>query len=248
MTSFLTHRSCRFPLAAVIPTLAIVASVGVVGCSAKSSSSLATNQISAFLRVEVDDDIPKTRFSAIFSQDITTDVRLEDGDNVAAMTDKDARLPLMLGNLSVYSVEIPQIDRTTATFNLSRASGTQAPSSTVAIPPSLMITAPAAMTNVPYAGGTGKLMITWTNKVDGAKVVVNPDPCDGAATTTGTEVADTGSYEIATKDLIVGIPTAPACIVLFITRRIVGQTDPAYKSGSSLEASRVVKLKVQVTP
>lgn len=90
--------------------------------------------------------------------------------------------------------------------------------------------------------------ITWSNKMDGAKVIVGTDPCNGVATTVGKEIDDAGSYELATKDMVVGAPTASTCVVVRITRRIVGQTDAAYKGGSSLEASRVVTRKVQLVP
>ena len=134
----------------------------------------------------------------------------------------------------VYGVTIPQNDRSTATFALGRPSGTAAPNSVVAIPASLALTAPAAASDVPYAGGAGKLTITWSNKMDGAKVIVGTDPCNGVvATTVGKEIDDSGSYELATKDMVVGAPTASQCVVVRITRRIVGQTDAAYKGGAA---------------
>ncbi len=228
---------------ALVPPLAMVA-----GCSAAQSSDLGTNEIQAYLRVEVVDALPQTRYVAIFSQDLTTDVRLENGDQILVTTDKEANLMLPLGDLSVYAVNIPQIDRTVATFSLVRPNGTPAPNSKIAIPPSLALTAPAAMADVPFAAGAGKVTVAWSNKVDGSRVRIHTNPCDGTATTGGEEVPDTGSYDLATKDMTIGTPTAAQCIQLTIFRRIVGTPDPAYKSGSTLESSRSQQLKVNLTP
>jgi hypothetical protein len=144
-----------------------------------------------------------------------------------------------------YRADVKANDRTTATFTLKRADGSIT-KSTVGLPSLMALTAPAPMATVSYA--SGKLTLTWTNKIAGAKVHVFTEPCDGTANTQGPEVDDTGTYDLATKDMVVTAPTGPGCVELRILRTIKGQVDPAFKGDSSIESERNLEIKINLTP
>lgn len=219
----------------------------LAACTETPSSELATNEIDVYLRVEVLDEFTTTDLTVQFSQSITSEVVLAEGDVVTASTDKDPSVAFTLGGGNFYRASVPAVDRTTATFSLARATGTAAPDSTVAIPAALTLTAPLVDAEVPYEGGNGKLTLSWSNKVDGALIAVHADPCEGTATTNGPDLPDTGSYELSTKDMFVGAPAKTECIQLRVTRTIAGKIDPAFRGGT-LEASRAMEIQVQLVP
>ena len=225
----------------------------LAACGSTSSAGIATSDFDTYYAVHVVDDAAdparsSIRYAAIFSKNLTTDIRLEDGDSVTVTTDRETDLPLTLGDLNVYSVQPPAgEDRLRATFDLRRPNATSAPASTVALPPRLAITTPA-MPTVAYAGGTGTFKLEWSNAVPEAKVQVHIDPCDGVSTVSGDSLPDTGSVEIPTRSLSVAAPTAATCIVLTIFRRLEGTPDPALKVGSDIYADRSGKFKLTLTP
>lgn len=207
--------------------------LAVGGCSSADSKDLATNEIEADFVVQVNDKAHLTTFNASFGRTSTDIVTLTDGDEVHVVTDKDANVALPKIFTGSYSANVDGIDRTTATWVLNRPHATSAPGSTIAIlPPATLTTAPAAGSEISYAGGQGKVPFAWSNVIADATVKIGTYPCTGTSDTGGREVADTGSYELSTSDMFPSAPTAPECIRLSLTREVKnGKLDPAFKSG-----------------
>lgn len=225
----------------------------LAACGSTSSAGIATSDFDTYYAVHVTDDasVPpraSIRYAAIFSKNLATDIRLEDGDSVTVTTDRETDLPLTLGDLNVYSAQPPAGDeRLRATFALRRPNAASAPASTVTLPPRLAITTPT-MPTVAYAGGAGTFKLDRSNAVPDAKVQIHVDPCDGVSTVSGDSLPDTGSVEIPTRSLSVAAPSAATCVALTIFRRIDGTTDPALKAGSEIYADRTDKFKLTLTP
>lgn len=225
----------------------------LAACKTESSDEYETNQIKAHYSVNITDDAKdptrdSVQLAAQFSRNLATDIRLADGDRASVRSEKDADIPLSLGELNVYAA-YPDAwgDRTTATFGLHRAVGASAPASTIAIPARLAFTTPENAT-VAYAAGAGTLDLTWSNAVAGAKVRINIDPCDGISTLDIAELPDTGKITIATNQMTVGAPTASTCLELLVHRVVEGTVDPALAAGSTMKVDRTDVLKITLTP
>jgi hypothetical protein len=236
--------------------LACLVAFTQLGCATKSSSSLGTDQIAPVFDVKVDTvaNGANTFISAVLNQPGGTlsRVKLADGDALSARTDKDANLAFTYSDsLQIYSLSLDKVtDRASVTISLARASGAAAPSSTVQLPAAVALTEPAAKAQVPYGGGTGMLSIAWSNAVSGATVTFFTSPCGGGgASTKDLHATDTGTFSIATADLLVGAPPAAGqCVTIKIVRSVTGTVDPAFAPNSTFTASRADYVDVTVMP
>ena len=244
--------SCRSSFAVV---LASVAALFVGGCATASSAGMPTNKIKPAFEVKVDamPSAPGTFVSAVLNQDGSLSrVLLAPGDTLAASSDKDAQIALAYdGTLQIFTATLDKVtDRATLSFALSRAAGGQGGTATVQLPAPLALTAPTPNQQVSYAGGAGKAQLTWSNPIGDGKVHVFPFPCGSAAVSTRVhEGADSGSFAIATKDLVIGAPPASGqCVTIRIQRDVPGTVDPAFAPGSKLTATRYDYVNVSVVP
>jgi hypothetical protein len=228
--------------------LAFAVAVSVSGCGlvpSVPSNTLATSSLRAFYKVEVSTIAPaQTRLNAGFYSGASP-VELAAGDTLAASTDKDPNVALspMMG---MYTAQIPAVDRTQFTFQLTRANGPAA-KSTVTIPALMTISSPAAGHTLSHASGNA--VITWSNPTPGARVHAFAGPCSGIQVGDTAEVDDTGTYTLPMSKVIIGAaPTAPTCTRLYVIRKMTGTTDPGFAAGSKFETASTVTVEVLVGP
>ncbi len=252
---------------------ALLAPLAIAACTTTSSSDLKTTDIRASMLVNISDNDPSKltgvpeggadggdggapdsgSFIAadLYKDDSLTDlVDLSDGDDLTINTNLVAstRVPRALhGFYDTHEADFAKL--TDVTFILTRKSGTSAPSSHVAVPGTVMMTAPKQDDMISFA--SGKVTFTWSNVAAGSKVFVFVHPCGSfSASASSDDVAlpDNGSFDVPISKIPGAPPAAPTCYLARITRRMTGTADPAWHAGSSVGADRDFWLSFTGTP
>jgi hypothetical protein len=236
--------------AAMLLALAAVVS----GCSTIESGDVETSGMTASIEVKAKADGSATDVFASISSGTLTTVDL-DGDDQLVASSGDVRVDLEENNLlgvvtyagSLTGISAPGTDVNVA-FNRS-ADKTPAPTSTVALPVPLDISAPAAGTSFSRAN-------------DDIEVVLESDASDDAVTVRWAgDCIDTGSLEVPAGQATVTInkdtiekraqadanapdsePVPDTCtITVTAQRRVEGTLDPAWGGGQIVAVSSATR-------
>ncbi|HEX7666832.1 MAG TPA: hypothetical protein VF407_20025 [Polyangiaceae bacterium] len=209
----------------------------LVGCGSDSSQDQPTDQIVPSFDVDVDTySGGSTYISAILGEpDSFTDVELKGGDALVVSSDTNPNIPLEYDStLQIYSTQLNGVSNMkTVSFALNRTKGTSAPKSSVTVPDSTLLTAPADHAQVSAASGTVKL--TWSNPDPNVVgMYFFAAPCDSAAVSTdpsGQTSSDNGSFDLPVSGIVGAAPTAAGqCIQVFVERDVNGTFDPAWST------------------
>jgi hypothetical protein len=239
---------------------------GVGACRSSSSSDLATNEIRADMLVRIEDRYDRGGDAGSAgagyedylaahlykgNSDFNT-VHLTEGDVLSASTNLTANIPLRDNDIGPGLYDSKAMDLsaiTEASFALTRANMTSAPSSHVSVPEAIQLVAPQQGGTVSLAGG--KVTFRWSNPVQGATAFVRVGLCDSvtvsASTSNPAPPTDTGSYDLSVADMG-GMPSTPTCYFAEIVRTTHGAVDPAWASGSAIEARRSYSFRFTGTP
>lgn len=221
--------TCTFACCAALPLL-------LLACGTDSSQDQPTDQIVPSFSVDVDtQNGGSTYISAILGEpDSLTDVELKGGDELVVSSDTTARIALSYdSSLQVYSTTLKGVDDfKTVNFDLNRTNGANAPSSSVTLPGSIAVTAPAANAQVSAASGT--VHVTWSNADTNVRGVhFFAYPCGSVSTSNDDQGVDgdPGSFDLPVSSIVGEAPTAAGqCITLTIRRDVAGTFDPAYST------------------
>jgi hypothetical protein len=232
----------------------VVLFVPMLACTSVKSTDIKTAGMSAHMKV-VADGTGQTEASAQLNVDtsLTDFVDLSSGDSLAATVGGKSQTLArneLLGVIT-YSTAFTGQDAagTAYTVALTRATDTNAPSSTCTIPGPFSITTPASNASfsrakddiaVAYSNGGTQNTMTWS--VSGTCI-------NGAAT--GTVTADSGTFTI-TRASITPADSSQASqtcqVTLTLIREGVGQLDPAYGYGGSIVGRQVRSMTFHSTP
>jgi hypothetical protein len=224
-----------------------------LGCATTNSATLATNQIKPLVTLHATTAQSTAQINITLAQTGSwSHVQLAPGDTLTATAKDGQAVPFSYdGTLQLYTAHVVDAaDGSPVTIAFTRATGTPAPGTTVAAPPPIALTAPAAGAQVAYGGGSATLSMAWSNPVAGATVHFFPSPCNGVAgSTQDMNAGDNGAFALAVRNLLVGAPPAGGqCVHIAIGRDAQGTLDPAFAPGGTINASREDGVDVNVTP
>ncbi|HEY8075014.1 MAG TPA: hypothetical protein VIF62_12915 [Labilithrix sp.] len=227
--------------------------VAVVACS-KDSSDLTTDNIGAQYIVTLNDDPTAP------SQNTTMEAYLDDAtvggtqdkvdltgsDALVVTTDKNDNVNLPHESLGHYLATIPNVDRTSFTFQLKRSAG--ASSSPVTLPDHLALTDSPDGKSI---AASGMVHFAWSNQAKGGKLTLHASHhvCSGVTLSNDSvdlPFDDTGTLDVAVSSLGGVAPASGECIDIAIQRAVTSNADAALAYGSSVTSKRTDRYKITV--
>jgi hypothetical protein len=232
------------------------AALALAGCTDLASADLKTAGMSATITVVADGSGQTTATAQLNVDDSSTDfVTLSNGDTLFTTVDGDSQTMTENDNLFnevTYSTTFSGKDSagTEYTIGLRRLNDTSAPDSTCTLPAAFTITAPTSGATFSRSGSDIDVNLATSGASDPVSYSLSGD-CGDSAFSQGPESAgSSGSFTIARGTIDTGsdIGAATCNMTLTITLASVGNLDPGYGGGGSIQCEQTRTVTFTSTP